>query len=861
MRIALSFFLFCALPILTFASEKVHIGPIPSWPYPVHPDLNRKPAAGDISNGYYLEWIDLQTNLLTNTEYTHFIRNIVNGSGVQNASEISVSFAPQFQQVIFHRILILRDGKTFDQLRLNQINVVQEETQADEFEYNGLKRAFITLKDVRKGDRIEVAYSVIGFNPVFGKKYADEFYFTNATAINNYYRTIITQPDRKLLIRTSNNAPSPVVEQQGHTLVYHWDNPPLKTWESGSSTPSWYNNYPTVYITEYNNWGEVVDWGLNTFNNYNYPLPESLQHKITTWRQQAKNDKDVFANLATRFVQDDIRYLGLEIGLNTHQPHTPADVFTHRFGDCKDKALLLSTILQKEGIPAYVALISTTTRDQLPTVAPSPDQFDHAIVAIERSKGVYIFVDPTISGQRGELINLFVPAYGYALILRKGEEQLQPVEPGFLYNYTIRENLEVQYYDTSRLTVSTIYSGGAADKIRDALGETSTKDLEENFRKYYASLFDGIQLNGPVISSDDSIKDQLTIDEHYSIPQIWNTSQKGKKSFSFTAKSIEEFLPGPPTASAAMPLAINYPRSVDYTLNISLPEDWPFNSGELHIKNGSYQFDFIPLVNGSHMTLHYVLKTFKDHIPAKEIEQYKSDYKKIEERVSFELYKNITPDGASPDNPSSPERSASSPPGNGSPDWKLCWPAIWLTFFFSLFFTALFQRLNARNEDTFYAPGSGYPLGGWLILLGVIMGIIFLAHLISLFRPNYYSNHNWTLFGNAGGTNLQYLYLAQLAVNLSFIACTGAVGYWFLRRRDIFPRMFVWYAGILLSGRLLIFLLYHIVPIPASLNSYKDGLVVPFIQTCVWACIWVTYVLRSEQVKSTFLEPYRQRKS
>src|SRR5579872_493359 len=100
MRIALSTILFCLLTIYASANEKVHIGAPPSWLYNTHPDLDKKPAPRDISDGYYFEWLDFQTNLLTNTEYTHFIKHVINESGVQNTGEISVTFAPQFQQVI-----------------------------------------------------------------------------------------------------------------------------------------------------------------------------------------------------------------------------------------------------------------------------------------------------------------------------------------------------------------------------------------------------------------------------------------------------------------------------------------------------------------------------------------------------------------------------------------------------------------------------------------------------------------------------------------------------------------------------------------------------------------------------------------
>src|SRR6266496_2254214 len=37
------------------------------------------------------------------------------------------------------------------------------------------------------------------------------------------------------------------------------------------------------------------------------------------------------------FVQHDIRYVAIELGIGGLQPHSAADVFTHHYGDCKDK--------------------------------------------------------------------------------------------------------------------------------------------------------------------------------------------------------------------------------------------------------------------------------------------------------------------------------------------------------------------------------------------------------------------------------------------------------------------------------------------------------------------------------------------
>jgi transglutaminase-like putative cysteine protease len=855
MRIAVVHFLCLLFTFPVFSNPIVHTGALPDWLTIIHPDQTRQPSQEDISEGFYFELLDLQTNLLHNTEYTHFIKHIINESGVQDQSEVSVTFSPQFQQVVFHKVCILRDGAVLDQLEPSRIKIVQEETDANEFEYNGLNRAFITLKDVRKGDRLEVSWSIIGFNPVFGKKYSAAHYFIRSTAVCNYFRTIISSPDRPLLIATRNNAPAPEEKKDGDRLVYRWINPPLKNSESESNTPSWYDADPVVYITEYKTWQEVVDWGLKTFNHYQYPLPAALQQKMTDWRKTAAGNKDIFANLATRFVQNDIRYLGLEIGANTHRPHAPAEVFAGRFGDCKDKALLLSVILQHEGIPACAALINTSAGHILPEVSPSPGQFDHVIVAIQRPAGAWLYVDPTISGQRGELTNLYVPAYGYTLLLHEGEDSLRSVTPGLHYDYYIHEQLDARFYDTSRFTVTTTFTGGAADKTRTMFAESSRKDIVESYIKYYSTYLEGIRQQQPVDYSDDSLKNELTVKEYYAVPSLWKIDKAGKKSFDFAAKVLSDYLSNPSDAPSDAPMALTWPLHVHYTLRLILPEEWNFNSGELHIKNDAYQFDFTPEISGKEMTLSYNLKTFGDHISSADIQQYKTDYKNIEDRLFFTLYKDKTEAAPDPPTETAHTRTSSTSLEGGSS--KPCWPAIWLSFFYTLLFSRLFVYLNARSEETLYAPGSGYPLGGWIIVLGLSIAAGLVIDTFQLLRANFYSFDNWAAYGRAGGSALQYLYLGQLAIQLNFIAGAAAVLYWFLKKRDIFPRMFIWYAVIVLSGRLLLFALFHMTPVPAALESYRADLPWACVRTSVYAAIWVSYILRSGQVKSTFLEPFR----
>ncbi len=85
------------------------------------------------------------------------------------------------------------------------------------------------------------------------------------------------------------------------------------------------------------------------------------------------------------FVQRNIRYVAVEIGLGGDQPHFAADIFKGGYGDCKDKSTLLSAMLSTVGIHSDILLVDTR-RGFIDPEDPS-SWGDHAIAAIEIPKG------------------------------------------------------------------------------------------------------------------------------------------------------------------------------------------------------------------------------------------------------------------------------------------------------------------------------------------------------------------------------------------------------------------------------------------------------------------------------------------
>jgi len=87
------------------------------------------------------------------------------------------------------------------------------------------------------------------------------------------------------------------------------------------------------------------------------------------------------------FVQHDIRYVAIELGIGGWQPHAAPDVFSHRYGDCKDKATLVRSMLHEIGIDSYHVVIYTE-RGAVTPQTPANHGFNHAIMAIKLPDGL-----------------------------------------------------------------------------------------------------------------------------------------------------------------------------------------------------------------------------------------------------------------------------------------------------------------------------------------------------------------------------------------------------------------------------------------------------------------------------------------
>ena len=93
------------------------------------------------------------------------------------------------------------------------------------------------------------------------------------------------------------------------------------------------------------------------------------------------------------WVRTNIRYVAVYLGNGGFVPHDVGWILKNRYGDCKDQALLMITLLKAVGIEAVPVLINTSPEYVLPEL-PTAVSFNHCIVFIPELDQ---FADPTES--------------------------------------------------------------------------------------------------------------------------------------------------------------------------------------------------------------------------------------------------------------------------------------------------------------------------------------------------------------------------------------------------------------------------------------------------------------------------------
>src|ERR1051326_6852667 len=133
-------------------------------------------------------------------------------------------------------------------------------------------------------------------------------------------------------------------------------------------------------VGSFSSWLEMGKWYAGLTAGRRDASPQVSQ-QVATLTASGQSPLDKMKALAD-FVQHNVRYVAIVLGIGGWQPHPASEVFTHHYGDCKDKATLLSAMLSQIGIESFYVVINAE-RGSVTPQTPASMGFNHMVLAIK----------------------------------------------------------------------------------------------------------------------------------------------------------------------------------------------------------------------------------------------------------------------------------------------------------------------------------------------------------------------------------------------------------------------------------------------------------------------------------------------
>lgn len=374
---------------------------------------------------------------------------------------------------------------------------------------------------------------------------------------------------------------------------------------------------PSVAWTTFKSWPDVGAWFRGLEGDRAVPDDEIKQKVAELTAGKATQEEKVRAIYA--YVSSQIRYIGVAFGIGRYQPHQAVDVLHNQYGDCKDKAILLSAMLAAAGQPSDVALIGAGVRFN--EAVPSPAAFNHAITHT-KVDGRDVWLDSTeevapykmMYAALRDRTALLVPASGPAALAQTVKDPPFPV----FQTWTAKGTLTPDGATTSHITLTV--RGDDELALRQSVRQVSPSQYDE----FAQQIFHGIGYQGTTshadISRPDATEDAMSISTDYRREKSgdWGTLRIVAELAPVDLPRVDET--DPPTSS----IQLGVPRTNTSTAELALPEGWRVELPEaVHAKTPFATMDITYRFEKGTLYAERKYTVLREKLPASEWKTYK----------------------------------------------------------------------------------------------------------------------------------------------------------------------------------------------------------------------------------------------
>ena len=325
---------------------------------------------------------------------------ILQDDGMARFGDIKVPYNAHYQTAKLIRAeTVTPDGKRVP-VQADLVKDLLPEDARGYREYSDLRNLSFSMPALTRDAIIEYEVELQGKEPIIANHFWTQYYLDDIIPVYTSRYTITTPTDIPYQIHATN------MEDISSTITTNDDTTATQTWvleniprlKIERHMPPANEIRKHIMTTSLQEWSEVENWFQSLMQDRistNQPISKRAQER--TEKRTTRLDK---INALLHFTQRDVRYVAIELGQGAYQPRSAEACLKNLYGDCKDKSVLLISLLKAIGIDAHIALVRPNFFGSVNQAIPHPGQFNHAIVYVPApdKEGHALWLDPTVPG-------------------------------------------------------------------------------------------------------------------------------------------------------------------------------------------------------------------------------------------------------------------------------------------------------------------------------------------------------------------------------------------------------------------------------------------------------------------------------
>jgi tetratricopeptide (TPR) repeat protein/transglutaminase-like putative cysteine protease len=297
----------------------------------------------------------------------------------QDARQFGFSYQGDKQVVTLRAAKVYRsDGKVDEAIDTGESGVANPAISM----YTSTRTFHVRFPRLSPGDIVELRYRVedVSLRNEIADYFGEVEYLQDDEPIGSSEYILIAPKTKKLNVSVS---PLPHLTQEtkesGDQTITRIEATDVAPLVPEPAMPPWAEVLAHVHVSTFKTWDQVGQfyWGLAKDQ---LDVDDEVRKKVRELTKGLKDDASKVKAIY-KYVTE-LRYVALEFGIEGIRPRRASQTMARGWGDCKDKAAVIVTMLREIGIPATMVLVRTGMRGGMESEPASLAPFDHAIAYV-----------------------------------------------------------------------------------------------------------------------------------------------------------------------------------------------------------------------------------------------------------------------------------------------------------------------------------------------------------------------------------------------------------------------------------------------------------------------------------------------